>query len=91
MSGFWEVGKKVFIRGVTNYYIGEIAGFDRDDKEIILKKASWIADTGRFADAMKSGNLGEVEPYPDDRAVLINREAIMDACEWPFDLPDKQK
>jgi hypothetical protein len=60
-KGFWIKGQNYFIRCVTNYFVGELV--DISDSEIILAKASWVADTGRFYDAMAKGSLNEVEPY----------------------------
>ena len=54
-----------------------------------LKNASWVADTGRFYDFLKSGNANEVEPYPD--FVIVNLSALVDAAPWAHDLPDTQK
>ena len=60
---FWKVGDCVFIRTVTLYYVGRVVGFS--DTEILLEEASWIADTGRFMQALTTGSLSEVEPYPE--------------------------
>lgn len=61
------------------------------DKEIVLTQASWIADTGRFHNALKEGpaKLNEVEPYTHD--VILGRGALIDATEWPHGLPREQK
>jgi hypothetical protein len=45
-----------------------------------LEDAAWIADTGRFADALKSGKFNEVEPFPDGQ-VIVGRGAIIDAIQ----------
>jgi hypothetical protein len=62
------------------YLVGELIAFD--DHELILRDAAWVADTGRFAEAMRTGSLREVEPYPDGE-VLVGRGAIVDAAPWP--------
>jgi aspartyl-tRNA(Asn)/glutamyl-tRNA(Gln) amidotransferase subunit B len=41
----------------------------------VLSDAAWIADTGRFANAMQEGILSEIEPFPN--LVSINRQAIV--------------
>lgn len=84
-----QVGNKVFIRAVTNYVTGKVIEVCKD--EIVLVDAAWIADTGRFSNALKSGAslFNEIEPYP--LPVTIGRGAIVDATHWPHDLPREQK
>ena len=85
----FEVNKKYFIRTVTHYLTGRL--LEVGDKELVLVDAAWIADTGRFATALSTGELNEVEPFPDGAKVLVGRAAIIDATEWVHDLPRKQK
>ena len=87
-ASFWNVGDCVFIRTVTLYYVGRVVGFS--DTEILLEEASWIADTGRFMQALATGSLSEVEPYPEG-IVCVNRTAIIDASKWLHALPRTQK
>lgn len=75
-----QLGKNVFIRTVTHYYLGKIVHVS--EEEIVLKDCSWIADTGRFSEAMKNGTANEVEPYPDGVLVSVNRGAIVDVSSW---------
>ena len=82
-----RVGNGVFIRGVTNYYTGKIVALTRD--EIVLTDAAWIADTGRFSGALRSGVLNEVEPYPG--TVTVGRGAVCDVTDWPHPLPRETK
>jgi hypothetical protein len=83
-------GTKVFLRTVTSYYTGEV--IEASDNEIVLVRAAWIADTGRFAQAMATGEFSEVEPYPDTHEVSINRGSITDIVRnWPHRLPRTQK
>ena len=90
VTKFWVVGKSYFIRGVNNYYTGKLVGID--GPELIFIDAAWIADTGRFADAMKNPDkFSEIEPYPDGWNVLVNRQSVCDAVIWPHPLPRKQK
>lgn len=81
------VGNKVFIRAVTNYYTGKIISIDKD--EVVLENAAWIADTGRFHDALKNGTFNEVEPFIG--LVCVGRGAICDVTLWTHDLPAVQK
>ena len=50
------------------------------DHEIVLEEAAWIADTGRFADAVKKAKFDEVEPFPEGQ-VIIGRGSIIDAVK----------
>jgi hypothetical protein len=86
-DGVWAIGKNYFVRSVTHYYTGRLVRVT--PLELVLADAAWIADTGRFSDALRSGTLNEVEPYPGE--VVINRGALVDACLWDSDLPRAQK
>lgn len=80
-------GKNVFIRTVTHHYTGTLEGHDANF--IRLGNAAWIADDGRFADALAKGALNEVEPYPGE--CLIGVGAILDISEWLHKLPRSQQ
>ena len=77
-EGVWEIGKKYLIRTVTMIQHGTLV--DVTDKELVMVGCSWIADTGRFSDFV-CGKIepNEVEPFPQDRAVIIGRGALIDA------------
>ena len=83
----FTIGEKVFIRSVTHYHTGrvvrEAGGF------LFLEKAAWIADTGRFHDALVTGKFSEVEPAAFG-LVRVNISGIIDIFEWPHDLPMTQ-
>lgn len=72
----WEIGKVYLIRTVTMIDTGRLIAVTPN--ELVLEDAAWIADTGRFSDALKSANFNEVEPFPDGR-VIVGRSAIIDA------------
>lgn len=74
----WNLGKHYLIRTVTMIDTGRLV--EVTPTELVLEDAAWIADTGRFSDAIKSGAFSEVEPFPDGR-VIIGRSAIIDAVE----------
>ena len=84
----YQVGKAYFIRTVTFYYTGRLVRVTA--QELVLEDAAWIADTGRFADALEKGDFSEVEPYPAQE-VIIGRGAVIDAVLWEKALPKKQK
>jgi hypothetical protein len=86
-KGAWVIGEKYLIRTVTMIDIGILVHVD--DHELVLSQASWIADTNRFATALETGNLKEVEPFPDE--AIVGRGAIVDASVWSHDLPRTQK
>ena len=81
-------GKSIFIRTVTSYYTGRVVRATRS--YFVLDQAAWIASTGRFADAMRTGVFSEVEPYPDGCLVRVARGAIVDVTDWPHPLPRVQ-
>lgn len=86
----FEVGKTYLFRGVTMYQIGTVVAVLPG--EILLSPAAWVADTGRFNEALRSGVLHEVEPY-DAKALpaIVNRGALADACTWPHGVPTEVK
>jgi hypothetical protein len=86
-KGFWQLGKVYFVRSVTYHYVGRLK--EINDKELVLSDCAWVADSGRWTQAMVDGTLSEVEPYPND--VMVARTAIVDATEWKHDLPLKQQ
>lgn len=82
-----QVGNAVFVRTVTHYYTGRIV--ELSQHEIVLEDAAWVADTGRFSQALANGALNEVEPFA--APVSINRGAIVDATSWTHALPRSVK
>lgn len=85
-SHSFQIGGKYLFRTVTCYYTGQIEAIT--DTDIVLSSAAWIADTGRFSDALTSCDFNEVEPYPE--RVILNRSAIVDATPINI-LPRSQK
>ena len=72
----WVVGKKYIIRTVTMTLTGELVRVG--EKELVIKDAAWIADSGRWADCLKTGDYSEVEPFPDGE-VIVGRGGVIDA------------
>ena len=83
----FTVGEKVYIRTVTHHQTGRIK--DIVGNFIVLEDAAWIADSGRWMEAINDGSLNEVEPV--NCLVRVNVESIIDVYEWNHDLPKKQK
>lgn len=74
----YEIGKPYLIRTVSMIDTGRVV--EVTAQEIVLEDACWIADTGRFSDALKTCNFSETEPFPDGR-VIINRSSVIDAVK----------
>jgi hypothetical protein len=87
-SSRWKIGANYFIRTVTHHLTGKLV--DIDDHELWLKDAAWIADDGRFAQAISTCEFKEVEPYPDDVLVAVGRASLIDSVEIKT-LPRTQK
>ncbi len=83
------VGVKYFIRTVTHHYLGRLIQVDYENKLLMLKDCSWVADSGRWSNALSTGELEEVEPFVNP--VGINIGAICDFSEWNHDLPSGVK
>lgn len=77
----------VIIRTVTHYFTGHL--IEEGPNWLILTDAAWVADTGRWADALEKGTLNEVEPYPD--GVRVNTSSVIDISEWNRSLIVVQK
>ncbi len=80
------VGSKFYFRTVTYHLVGEV-------KKIVgrfafLKNASWVADSGRFMQAIKDGTLNEVEPVGD---AFVNLDSVTDFFPIKWKLPTEQK
>ena len=74
----FRIGACYLIRTVTMIQTGRLVQVT--PTELVLEEAAWIADTGRFSDALLSLEFSEVEPFPDGR-VIVGRGALIDACE----------
>ena len=77
-SSPWEIGNIYLIRTVTMIDTGRLVAVT--DQELVLEDAAWIADTGRFSDALKKAEFSEVEPFPDGK-VIVGRGAVIDAVK----------
>ena len=79
------IGEKFFFRTVTYHLTGRVRKVIGNILE--LENAAWIADSGRFMNAIKEGKLSEVEPV--GRAYL-NMQTVTDFFPWKFPLPEEQ-
>lgn len=80
------VGGKFFFRTVTYHLTGKVVKVIGNILE--LKDAAWIADSGRFNEAIKNGTLSEVEPVGK---AYINIQSVTDFFPWKHPLPMKVK
>ena len=85
----YEIGENYFIRTVTHHYTGRMTKVY--EHELVLVDAAWIAEDGRFTDAVTKGTYSEVEPFPEGRQVIIGRGSIVDAITITHPLPRTQK
>jgi len=83
----FKIGESYLIRTVTMTQIGRLESVG--EHELVLSSAAWIADTGRFYDALKTGKLNEIEPFPND--VIVGRGSIVDATIWTHKMKWEQK
>ena len=80
------IGKKLFLRTVTYHILGKVERVI--GKLLCLSTASWVADSGRFMNAIKQGTLDEVEPVGN---WFVNLDTVTDFGEWKHKLPTEQK
>ena len=83
----FKVGEKYIIRCVTYHDVGRVKEIKGDF--LILEDASWVADSGRWEEALKTGELSEVEIFPNE--VYVNIGSIVDSAPWNHDLPTESK
>jgi hypothetical protein len=81
------VGKSFFFRTVTYHVIGKVVKV-LPYGVLQLEKASWVADSGRFTQAIKEGTLEEVEPLGNWFVIL---PSCTDFGPWLHSLDQKQK
>lgn len=75
----WTIGKNYFVRTVTHHHTGTLVAVT--PQELVLKNAAWIADSGRFQQALENCKFNEVEMFPKGSHVIIGRAALIDAVE----------
>jgi hypothetical protein len=83
----FQIGKSYIVRTVSFANVGKLK--DIKGNWLIMSAASWIADTGSWADCLQKANsFKQVEPFKDD--VYINIDAIIDATPFNHKLPDNK-
>ena len=81
------IGKAFFFRTVTYHMVGKVVA-QYGGGIVQLADASWIADSGRFMQAIKDGKLSEVEPVGE---AFLNIKSVTDFFPWNHALPTEQK
>lgn len=84
-----RIGQAYFIRTGTFHDIGVVEAIIGD--MLVLKEGtvSWVADSGRFTQAINDGVLEDVEPV--NVRVFVALNSIVDMFEWKHALPRDQK
>ena len=74
----FEIGENYLIRTVTFTLTGKIKS--KTNQFLVLSDADWIADTGRFSEALEnSDKFNEVEPFKND--AIVSKGSIVDATK----------
>lgn len=81
------ISRNFFFRTVTYHLVGKVVRVIKD-KFLELEEASWVADSGRFGNAIKNGTLNEVEYVG---SVFVNMDSVTDFLPWVNPLPNKTK
>jgi hypothetical protein len=83
----FTVGDKVLIRTVTLYQLGVVRRIT--DEFIELSDGGWVADMGRFGEALATGKVNEFERAPS--WCLVARGSIVDIHPWAHEIPKVTK
>lgn len=82
------VGAPIFLRTLTNYYLGYYGG---DYGEyILIDSAIWVANTGRYGDFMQNGadlDAPGLELEAADNTLYVNAKTVVDVCRWRHAMP----
>lgn len=88
----YKIGQCYLIRTVTCHWVGKLIAVYQN--EVVLEKASWVADTGRFheclRDSMEGLSNAEIEPVFKGN-VILGRGSFIDVSEWHHKLPEQVK
>jgi hypothetical protein len=85
----YVIGQNYLVRTVTFYYTGRLVAVYAN--ELVIDRAAWIPDCGRFSQFLQSGEPAECEPYPESAQVIVSRQSITDCLPWVTGLPRTQK
>lgn len=79
------VGESYIFRTVTFYQIGKVV--DVRGNYVILNDTVWVADMGRFDEALKDGTLREAVAVPTNKHdsegwCAVNLDSVVDIFKW---------
>lgn len=77
VSNPYKLGQAYLVETVTKFFTGRLMAIHAG--ELVLTEAAWIADTGRYMQAIASGEFSEVEPITGP--IVINRGSIVTVIE----------
>ncbi len=81
------IGKAFFFRTVTYHIIGKVERV-LSHGLLELSQATWVADSGRFMNCIKDGEINEAEPIGQH---WININSCTDIAPWKHSLKIEQK
>lgn len=89
---------RVWILTATDGYLGEIVSSPIGDETgggwIVMRNASWVADTGRrhvfLRDGVKASEA-EIECYPANLELAIPVSSIIGVTVWTHELPKESQ
>ena len=81
------VGDVLFVRTLTHHFTGRVIRVHGN--YLLLHEGAWIADDGRFQQAIDEGTLEEIEPVKEP--FWVNMESCVDVHYWRHALPREQK
>jgi len=76
------LGQKVIVRTVTHFHIGTLVAIE--GQWLMLDDALWVANTGRWHQALEEGKVEEADPFPG--RVWVNAYGVIDITPWPHDV-----
>ena len=79
----YKIGEAYAIRTVTMHHVGKLVAVY--PQELVLEGAAWVADSGRWHNALETGEVKECEPFLAG-PVIVGRGGIIDACVWKHEL-----
>lgn len=82
----FQVEKPYYVETFGKYYVGVVS--EVTGTEVVLTKAAWVADTGKFSEFIKKGETHNMEVEPVG-TVTVPLAYISARYDWPHKLFDK--
>lgn len=86
----YTIGDTWFVRTVTHHLVGKLKAVGQQELVMEGGTVMWVADDGRFKDAIEGGKFKETEPY-GSQDVIIGRGSIVDATRLKIEIKVVQK